>query len=134
MPNGQILLTGGTGEEGDQTQLGINDVTQFDYLSNSLTTFAPNGSPLTMLKGRWYPTLVILPNGDQLVHGGRDDTLELNPVIYPEIYSQTTKSWKLLDDPANKEAYEQAYGETRNDSGWLLTRRVGLHLTAAYSC
>ena len=116
LPNGQILLTGGTTEDetGEFDQLGVNDVTQFDYSTNNLTTFAPNGSPLTMLKGRWYPTLTTLPNGDQLVHGGRDDTIQLQPVIYPEIYSQATKSWKLLDDPANKDSYEDAYGGT----GW----------------
>lgn len=74
---GQILMTGGTQTLNGVPNVALNDVNTFEQ---RLTA-----SPLTMLRGHWYLTLITLPNGDQLVHGGRDDTTARRPVLEPEV-------------------------------------------------
>lgn len=98
MPSGKVLITGGTLNTQDDANFGINDVNSFDFLNNSISR-----SPLSMLKGRWYPTATVLANGEVLVHGGYDE--QKNPVLTPEVYTPNV-GWRLLTDIASPELYD----------------------------
>ena len=103
--SGDMLITGGTQRIDGVPNLGVYDVNVVDYADNSLER-----SPLSMLKGRWYPTAMILPNGELLVHGGRDEAR--NPVLIPEIYNPDT-GWRLLNG---------ADGSPYSGGGWSYPR------------
>ena len=86
---GNILVSGGdsgpaTGERLD----GINDVAIYNSQSNAL-----NRGP-SMSFARWYPTSTVLPNGEILLVGGRDESSR--NVATPEVYSPSTNTWRSL--------------------------------------
>ncbi len=82
LPDGRLFVIGGHIAE----DKGLPDGNIFDPVGNSWTR-VPN-----MLVGRWYPTATVLPNGEVLVLGGRDELAEYSTV--PEIW--TGSGWRQL--------------------------------------
>ncbi len=93
-----ILITGGTTETATQDNLGIADLNIYDYLTNRMTK-----SPITMTKGRWYPTITTLGNGELFVHGGYDG--QQIPVDVQEVFNQD-EGWRVLTGAASEVAYQ----------------------------
>jgi hypothetical protein len=98
--SGRVLITGGeeNGLPGGGFNDAVNDVNVYDPSTNALTRLA--GS---MSHARWYPTVTTLPNGEVLVHGGRDDTDTLRPALV-KVYSPAS-GWRRLTGAASKEVY-----------------------------
>ena len=84
--NGNILMPGGTKLNSDNA--GVADVPIYDTVTGGLSR-APD-----MANRRWYPTTVVLPNGEILVAGGRDVAGVATNT--PEIYSPDTNEWRSL--------------------------------------
>ena len=88
-PNGNILLTGGTAQyDADINNCngrwhGARFAYEFDVNTGTLVEQAP------MNTGRWYPTLVTLPDGKVIVVSGLDD------------YESTTTSLKCMTQSLN---------------------------------
>jgi hypothetical protein len=99
---GQVLITGGeeNGLPGGGFNDAVNDVNLYDPASNTMTRLA--GS---MSHARWYPTMTTLPNGEVLIHGGRDDRDNMRPALVPEVYS-AANGWRRLTGAASREVYD----------------------------
>lgn len=103
LPNGDVLIAGG--DTRNPINAGIKDglilgrdkkIYRTGYMGNA----------------RWYPTLTTLPNGETLVHGGRDGSF--NPVAIPEVYNNG--GWRSLWNAGNG-------GIINNDEGkWFYPR------------
>lgn len=88
LPDGRVLVTGGTEADPDFTESeGLRDTHIFDPLSETWTRVAD------MARGRWYPTHVALGDGRALVASGLDEDGNPNPLI--EIYSAAS-GWSIL--------------------------------------
>lgn len=99
--SGQVLITGGdeNGLPGGGFNDGVNDVNVFDPTDNSLRRLGSSTA-----KARWYPTTTTLPNGEILVHGGRDDTGKVSPSLVPEVYGPE-HGWRRLTGAASADVY-----------------------------
>lgn len=99
--SGQVLLTGGeeSGFPAGVHNNAVNDVNLFDPASQSVTRLADS-----MSRARWYPTATALPNGEVLIHGGRDDKPAETPAIMPEVY-QPGNGWRRLTGAASTAVY-----------------------------
>ncbi len=69
LPDGRLLVTGGHIADGK----GLNLTTTYDFATNTWTP-----SPAKMSGGRWYPTLVSLPDGTAVVAAGGDENGQPN--------------------------------------------------------
>jgi hypothetical protein len=67
LPSGDALIVGGTIIQNKLRGIGVADVNVFQPAANSLVLQSP------MAYRRWYPTLLSLADGRQLVMGGRMD-------------------------------------------------------------
>ena len=56
-----------------------------------------------MAHGRWYPTVVTLPDGKVFVVNGMDEYGKLNLLV--EIYDPDTKTWSKKFDPGTNRTY-----------------------------
>ena len=103
LPNGNVLLAGGTlmydtdPDNCGGEWKGLNSTYEVDWTSNSLVWVA------SMAHGRWYPTLVTLPDGKVFVVNGLDEYG--TPNILVEIYDPTSKTWSKKFDPGNGLTY-----------------------------
>ena len=131
LENGTVLDTGGTywateepqggtgipGADGLSELYGSKNTRSFDPGSNTWTTYAGashNGYSPTMQDGRWYPTMLTLPNGDEFVAGGVTKLLwnssimtQIEDAIGNTQYEQatfplpenvqTTETWSLVN-------------------------------------
>ena len=93
MVSGEVL-TGG----GDLTINGMRNFanTATDIFSPAANTIAAN-TPMNY--ARWYASLVGLPNGKLAIFGGKqniDEKKPIIPVVIPELYDPTGKSWTPL--------------------------------------
>ena len=100
--SGQVLITGGdeNGLPGGGFNDAVNDVNLFNPDSATLTRMADS-----MSHARWYPTATTLPNGEILVHGGRDDKPANKPALVPEVYSPAS-GWRRLTNAASRAVYD----------------------------
>ncbi len=100
LSTGRVLITGGeeNGAVGGGFNDAVNDVNLFDPQTNTLTRLADE-----MAYPRWYPTTTTLPNGEVLVHGGRDDK-DASPTLVPEVYS-VVNGWRRLPGAASTDVY-----------------------------
>ncbi|HEX6254766.1 MAG TPA: galactose oxidase-like domain-containing protein [Euzebyales bacterium] len=99
--NGQVLLTGGEeyGFPGGTENDAVDDVNLFDPASRTVTRLADS-----MSRARWYPTVTTMPNGEVLVHGGRDDKPDATPATMPEAY-HPTNGWRRLTGATSSDVY-----------------------------
>ncbi len=106
LPDGRVLVVGGTLMEGNEDPLddfttwaGINSAIVFDSATEEWTELPrPAGS-----KGRWYPTQVLLGDGRTLVVSGLTEDPPgglLNDA--PEIYNTDTNAFTLLETPEQR--------------------------------
>jgi galactose oxidase len=91
LPDGQLLVSGGHISD-DQ---GLNTTTVFNPGTPAWLTKAP------MARGRWYPTVTALANGQAVVIGGNDENFTANPI--PEVWSGS--SWRQLTSASRTVAY-----------------------------
>jgi hypothetical protein len=82
LPDGRLLAAGGT--ERYDPFYGLPDAVVFDPASGAWSA-APD-----MADGRWYPTLVTLPDGSVLAVSGKGSHGDLN--VVPEVYT-TAAGW-----------------------------------------
>lgn len=101
--NGQVLLTGGdeNGLPGGGFNDAVNDLNIFDPSTNSVRRMGNSTA-----HARWYPTVTTLPNGEVLVHGGRDDVAKARPSVLPEVYN-VNSGWRRLTRAASRDVYDQ---------------------------
>jgi fibronectin type 3 domain-containing protein len=115
LPNGNILFVGGTQlYDTDVNNCngkwhGGNYAYEFDILSGTLI------KQTSMAHGRWYPTLVTLPNGNVLVVSGSDEYGGGNYLA--EVYDSTSKSWTIKYDPTSNNTYCLGAGQTACPGG-----------------
>jgi hypothetical protein len=102
LPNGNILLAGGTLEY-DIAEDNCNG--KWHGLSSAYEV-SSSGSLTkvqSMRHGRWYPTCVTLPNGRVMVTGGYDEYGDHNRLV--EIYNPSTKSWSIQEAQSGGSTY-----------------------------
>ena len=56
-----------------------------------------------MRHGRWYPTLVTLPDGKVWCCSGYDEYGVINRIV--EVYDPSSKTWALIQDPNSNYTY-----------------------------
>ena len=101
LPNGNVLVTGGTLEYPQNSPngkwWGRKEVYEYDFLSNS---FIQRPS---MAHGRWYPTQVVLPDGTVSIFSGFDEFGCINGLL--EIYDPNSQSFTMKFDPGRNKMY-----------------------------
>jgi hypothetical protein len=107
LPNGNILLCGGTAmyENDINNCNGIWHGARYAYEFNVTTGTLVEQAP--MKTGRWYPTLVTLPDGKVIVVSGFDDFGSYNYLA--EVYDPVSKSWSISYDPFRTNSYCVGY-------------------------
>jgi hypothetical protein len=107
LPNGNVLLTGGTLTYNNRSQngkwLGLNGAWVFDIESNTLRRIH------SMSQGRWYPTHVTLADGRVLVVGGWDEYGVQNKLA--EVFDPATETFSIWYDPESTFTYCAGEGE-----------------------
>jgi hypothetical protein len=116
LPNGNILLAGGTlmypsnPDNCNGRWHGLNAAFEFDFNSESLNEVSP------MKHGRWYPTLVTLPDGKVWTCQGYDEYGSSNRII--EVYNPSTKSWAFIPSTSTSSyCVGQAFASTCPGAG-----------------
>jgi len=94
LPNGKIIVTGGTVIPLAIGGGGIPDTTLFDPITETWSHASSMNYP------RWYASNVELANGDTLVTSGHDQTGSTS-VLRNETYNQKTGVWSVLPASAN---------------------------------
>jgi hypothetical protein len=93
LADGRVISAGGTQNYNNGNDLGQRDVAIFDPVTEHWATTAP------MQHGRWYPQLLMLPDGHVLNVSGKNDTDgNLNPLF--EIYDPGAGQWLQHNPPA----------------------------------
>ncbi|QGF23798.1 galactose oxidase-like domain-containing protein [Raineyella fluvialis] len=94
LPDGRLFVAGGNQSYNDGNNLGQRESASFDPVTETWSARPP------MAHGRWYPTLVTLPDGRVLTVSGKNDTNgDLNAGF--EVYDPATDTWGHLNPPAN---------------------------------
>jgi hypothetical protein len=94
LPNGTLLVDGGTDDGQFPSDAGIANTTFFDPATN-LWSQGP-----AMNYSRWYPSTLAMPNGTVLAASGTDENGTTVQVAL-ESYSPTTNAWTVLPTSAN---------------------------------
>ena len=103
LENGNVLLAGGTLMYDDNpdncngTWHGLNSTYEVDADSETLVWVT------SMAHGRWYPSLIALPDGKAVVVNGLDEYGSFNNLV--EIYDPSTKTWSKKFDPQSNATY-----------------------------
>ncbi len=92
LPDGRLLIAGGDLPFDAGTKLnafkGVPDLNIYSYETGQL-----NRSPVQMTRGRWYPTLVNMADGDVTIVGGYD--VNQQPTTEVELWEPQT-GWKVV--------------------------------------
>jgi hypothetical protein len=92
LADGRVLSAGGTQNYNNGNDLGQRDVAIFDPVTEQWTNTVP------MARGRWYPQLLMLPDGHALAVSGKDEfNGNLNPLF--EIYDPVAQRWAQHNPP-----------------------------------
>jgi hypothetical protein len=103
LPNGNMLFCGGTAiyendiNNCDGRWHGARFAFEFDVTTGTLVERSP------MQTGRWYPTLITLPDGRVLVVSGMDDLGSYNYLA--EVYDPVSRTWSTSFDPFSANTY-----------------------------
>lgn len=121
--NGQVLLVGGDRSVNGIRNYAVADVNIFNPANNQLTRQAQS-----MAYRRWYGTLVTMPNGDQVVMGGRDDrdyagssTVPPTTATYatvPELY-RSGVGWRSLSGAGSADVFGERLQNWWYPKAWL---------------
>lgn len=94
LPDGRLLVDGGTDDGQNPSDSGIANGTLFDPSTNLWSQGAAMTYP------RWYPTTVVLPKGTVLAaSGAAHDGVTIQQAL--ETYDPTTNAWTVLPTSAN---------------------------------
>ena len=110
LPNGNVLMAGGTlmydtnPDNCNGLWHGLNAAYQVNTSSESLDKIS------SMIHGRWYPTLVTLPDGRVLTVSGLDEYGIYNTLT--EIYDPISNSWSISYDSNSSNTYCVGAGAT----------------------
>ena len=96
--SGKLMITGGDAIVNGQRNWSNWDTNVYNPGTNELESSQP------MSHKRWYPTLLLLANGDMLVLGGRDAKSPPTYSPIPEVYTPAT-GWKTLSTATSNLAY-----------------------------
>lgn len=107
MPNGNILVPGG--DTRNPVNVGVHDTLVLNGGNNQISRTA------YMQFARWYPTLLTLPNGEQLIQGGREGNGQ--PINTPEIYNG--QNWRTLWGATNVDINSDAEGKWFYPRSWV---------------
>jgi hypothetical protein len=110
LPNGNILLAGGTLRydiDPDNCNGKWHGLASTYVFNVSTNTFIKRPS---MAAGRWYPTLVELPDGKIFCVGGYDEYGSFNRLV--EIYNSSSSTWSIKYDPSRTGTYCVGEGQT----------------------
>jgi hypothetical protein len=105
LANGNLLFAGGTAFEGfsgnpnncNGLWHGSKAAYEFDVPSEQFVKVA------SMRHGRWYPTLVTLPDGRVWCSQGYDEYGGNNRIL--EVYQPSSRTWSLVQDPGSSQNY-----------------------------
>ena len=113
LTNGNILIAGGTKDyddvAGDGKWHGTKVAYEFDVDSSTFYKVP------SMAHGRWYPSMVALPEGKAMVTTGFDEYGTVNALM--EIYDPTFKSFNIKYDPTSNRQYCVGSGSSLPGSG-----------------
>ncbi|HEX5200877.1 MAG TPA: galactose oxidase-like domain-containing protein [Actinoplanes sp.] len=107
LPDGRLLASGGT-EQYDPF-FGLRQAVTFDPHAGTPDPASPTGTTGAwtvepdMSGGRWYPTLVALPDGRVLAVSGLDGDSQLN--VFPDVYTGGAGWTQLPQSPSNWPMY-----------------------------
>ncbi len=107
LPDGRLLASGGT-EQYDPF-FGLRQAVTFDPYAGPADPVSPTGTAGSwaaepdMAAGRWYPSLITLPDGHVLAVSGLDETSQLN--VVPEIYTDGAAWAAMPPSPSNWPQY-----------------------------
>ena len=108
LADGKVLVSGGTkmynGNPDNCNGLwhGLNSAWEVDSVSESLNKVT------NMAHGRWYPTLVTLPDGKVMCCTGLDEYGVTNRTV--EVYNPGSKTWTIVQDPNSNYNYTVGIG------------------------
>jgi hypothetical protein len=103
LANGNVLFAGGTLQYDIATDNcngkwhGLKAAYEYDIASSSFVKVN------SMRHGRWYPSLVTLPDGKVVVLSGFDEFGDYNRLV--EIYDSSSKSWVIKYDSSSSRIY-----------------------------
>ena len=103
LPNGNVLLAGGTlmydtnPDNCSGNWHGLKATYEVDWTSESMFWVA------SMAHGRWYPSLVSLPDGKVFITNGFDEYGTPNRLV--EIYDPNSKTWSKKFSPNSNSVY-----------------------------
>jgi hypothetical protein len=93
LADGRVMILGGHIGDND----GTDDVTFFDYQTNTFTSSATSGSLPKMNHGRWYPSAATLANGDVAVmFGTYVSGTTILPNTMPQVWQTGSSTWRNL--------------------------------------
>jgi Domain of unknown function (DUF1929) len=108
LANGKVLMSGGTlmyngnPENCNGRWHGLNSAWEVDSDSESLNKVT------NMAHGRWYPTLVTLPDEKVWCSNGNDEYGITNRIV--EVYDPGPKTWTIVQDPNSNYNYTVGSG------------------------
>ncbi len=112
---GEVLITGGDTGSKFRNNAGTNATTLFAPPTNTIR------SQTAMEYGRWYPTVVGMPNGDMVALGGYLNSTV--PTITPEVYnSSATPVWRTLTGASSNDAFGLTQGGWFYPKAWVTPR------------
>ena len=103
LADGTVLMSGGTllyngnPDNCNGRWHGLNAAYELNPSSETLTKVT------NMRHGRWYPTLVTLPDGKVWCCSGYDEYGVINRIV--EVYDPSSKTWALVEDPNSNYTY-----------------------------
>jgi hypothetical protein len=103
LADGKVFMAGGTlryngnPDNCNGRWHGLKSAYELDPSSESMTKVA------SMRHGRWYPTLVTLPDGKVWTCMGDDEYGVPNRIV--EVYDPTSKAWTIRPDPSSTRTY-----------------------------
>ena len=113
LANGNVLIAGGTLQyDVDNSEglfHGLSSAYEFDNLNLNFQKVS------SMAHGRWYPTLLVLPDGKVMVVDGLDEYGTRNALV--EIYNPPSRTFSIKYDPSSSLTYCVGQGSTLPGAG-----------------
>jgi hypothetical protein len=85
LPDGRILIVGGSVDFHVHGSMGAKNICYFDPIAETWELSKTGGNTNYMDQGRWYPTAVMLGRGKVAVFSGRDEPGTVSPFIADKV-------------------------------------------------